>query len=408
MHFVPASRACVLCFGIALASQAAPPTYVPVDLGGLPGSTITFVNDLNNRNEVVGNCVYADGHFRAFLWRNGVISELPTLGGNNSRATAINNNGWIVGQSNRTHNGPERATLWRPGLPPLEIGTLGGTMSSANGINDSGVVVGQAWTTGNQAARAYKWQLGVGMMDLGVLGGSTSNNYSAADAINAVGTIVGVSDGTNGYPNPFRWTSGTMVNLAPSSVSGEALAINDAGTTVGLNRSGSLDQATIFNATPTLLGRFAGDTEGAAHDINNLGRIVGNSASPSLSRATIWITPNPAGLRDLNLQIAPGTGWQLSSASKINDNNVIVGKGRLNGVSKSFILLLRCISDYDDGTGTGRPDGGVTLDDLVYYLVLFNSGNINADISGAPNGGPDGGVTLEDLITFLVHFDAGC
>src|SRR5260370_17525514 len=33
----------------------------------------------------------------AFLWRNGHMSALPTLGGNNGQATAINNRGQITG-----------------------------------------------------------------------------------------------------------------------------------------------------------------------------------------------------------------------------------------------------------------------------------------------------------------------
>lgn len=33
-----------------------------------------------------------------------------------------------------------------------------------------------------------------------------------------------------------------------------------------------------------------------------------------------------------------------------------------------------CITDVDDGTGTGTPDGGVTIDDLLYFLQRFEAG----------------------------------
>jgi uncharacterized membrane protein len=36
---------------------------------------------------------------RPFLWRDGHIMALPTLGGNNGQASAINNRGQIVGIS---------------------------------------------------------------------------------------------------------------------------------------------------------------------------------------------------------------------------------------------------------------------------------------------------------------------
>jgi hypothetical protein len=37
-------------------------------------------------------------------------------------------------------------------------------------------------------------------------------------------------------------------------------------------------------------------------------------------------------------------------------------------------LRVGCPADLDDGSGTGLPDGGVTIDDLLYFLSRFNSG----------------------------------
>jgi hypothetical protein len=68
-----------------------------------------------------------------------------------------------------------------------------------------------------------------------------------------------------------------------------------------------------------------------------------------------------------------------------------------------------CPADVDDGSGTGTPDGGVTIDDLIYYLSLFELGDIGADLDdGSGTGTPDGGVTIDDLIFYLTHFEAGC
>jgi hypothetical protein len=69
----------------------------------------------------------------------------------------------------------------------------------------------------------------------------------------------------------------------------------------------------------------------------------------------------------------------------------------------------RCIADFDDGSGTGTPDGGVTLDDLLYYLDLYSAGDAWADVDdGSGTGTTDGGVTLDDLLFFLAHYDTGC
>lgn len=68
-----------------------------------------------------------------------------------------------------------------------------------------------------------------------------------------------------------------------------------------------------------------------------------------------------------------------------------------------------CTADFDDGSGRGIPDGGVTVDDLLFYVGAFAEGNVIADIDGADaNGVPDDAVTIDDLLSFLTHFEQGC
>lgn len=82
-------------------------------------------------------------------------------------------------------------------------------------------------------------------------------------------------------------------------------------------------------------------------------------------------------------------------------------------VSQDFAFILHgggyCPSDIDDGSGTGVPDGGVTIEDLLFYLVIFDLGDIRADLDdGSGLGTPDGGVTIDDLLYFLTRFEGGC
>lgn len=69
-----------------------------------------------------------------------------------------------------------------------------------------------------------------------------------------------------------------------------------------------------------------------------------------------------------------------------------------------------CPADVDDGSQTGTPDGAVTIEDLVYFLIAFEDGNLDADLddNGANPPNPDGAVTIEDLIFFLIRFEDGC
>ncbi len=72
-------------------------------------------------------------------------------------------------------------------------------------------------------------------------------------------------------------------------------------------------------------------------------------------------------------------------------------------------IFTCCVADVDDGSGSGTPDGGVTIDDLLYYLNIFNQGSIGADVDdGSGTGTKDGGVTIDDLLYFLARFNSGC
>jgi hypothetical protein len=88
------------------------------------------------------------------------------------------------------------------------------------------------------------------------------------------------------------------------------------------------------------------------------------------------------------------------------------------GLAKQVIpasrwLIDRCPADLDsDGIFPGgAPDGGVDVNDLIYFLTAFELGNVAADLDndGDPAAAtPDGGVDVNDLLFFLVRFESGC
>jgi probable HAF family extracellular repeat protein len=79
------------------------------DLGNL--GSVSRARGINDRGQIVGNSSLATGATHAFLWENGVITDLGTLGGANSQALGINDRGQIVGSS-LTATGETHATLW--------------------------------------------------------------------------------------------------------------------------------------------------------------------------------------------------------------------------------------------------------------------------------------------------------
>ncbi len=86
----------------------------------------------------------------------------------------------------------------------------------------------------------------------------------------------------------------------------------------------------------------------------------------------------------------------------------------VNANTASVYLLVgqsvpTCVADVDDGSATGARDGAVTIDDLLYYLTIFQAGHIDADLDdGTATATPDQAVTIDDLLYYIERFQLGC
>ncbi len=99
----------------------------------------------------LGQVVGYDGH--AVLYDNGTITDLGALNGGSSWAEAINTSGWIVGESTLSGGQTNRAFIYKNGvmtdLNDLISANSGWTLiETARAINDSGQIVGQGTING--------------------------------------------------------------------------------------------------------------------------------------------------------------------------------------------------------------------------------------------------------------------
>ncbi|MGA8620713.1 MAG: hypothetical protein WB660_19580 [Candidatus Sulfotelmatobacter sp.] len=74
------------------------------DLGTLPGDILSIAYAINDQGQIVGQSIAANGNSRAFIWQNGVMTDLNTLIAPGSSlsllyANDINDQGEIVGQA---------------------------------------------------------------------------------------------------------------------------------------------------------------------------------------------------------------------------------------------------------------------------------------------------------------------
>ena len=112
---------------------------------------------INNSGVVTGPSYNAQGNFFGFVWKNGKMIKMGTLGGLWSQGYAINNKGQVTGVG-YTKNGSAHAFITNcPTCPLKDLGTFAGSASTVWGfaINDSGVVVGQSTFGGTYHAFVY-------------------------------------------------------------------------------------------------------------------------------------------------------------------------------------------------------------------------------------------------------------
>jgi probable HAF family extracellular repeat protein len=266
----------------------APKQYKIIDLGTLGGGTIeeSYSQGVNDRGQVVGaSYTLGEGNatfLHAFLWQDGVMSDLGTLGGPTSYATGINARGQVVGY-NDDGLGERHVFFWQRGT----MTDLGGAPYCGRsgacflGLNDRGQVVGSRNTpSGAPPYHAFFWQNGTSV-DLGTLGGDST----LPRGINEHGQVVGVSTTGSGESHVFLWQDGTMTDLGlpPGTGLPRVAGINDRGQVLVNGFDSSFDGYRVFlwqDGTWTALTTgetYGSNASGAA--INDRGQVLGVSAT---------------------------------------------------------------------------------------------------------------------------------
>jgi len=278
----------------------------------------SFVNDFVNG--IGGNLWFpAATQSHAFLWENGNMRDIGTLGGPDSQAVYINNWGQVIGASflDSNPNPPvtapgcptvgiptEHPFLWQDGF--IDLGSLGGTCGYANWINNEGRVVGTMTLTGDSTNHGFVWDGGT-LTDLGTLPGGKN---SEALFVNDAGEVVGTSEySASSHEHAFLW--------------GKDVGMTDLGVPTACNQP---------------------------EFINSKGQIVvGTGCSfDSIGPPFLWENGVVYNLKKL---VLPGSDLSLLTVNSINDQGEIACAGlRANG-NQHNCVMIPCDENHPDLEG---------------------------------------------------------
>jgi len=266
-------------------------------LPGLGGSD-SGANFVNDWGLVVGYAYnstpdpysYYGTQLHATTWRNGKIRDLGTLGGTDSQAWAANASGQVIGIAflntppEPPFNQPQDdAFLWSNGVM-TDLGTLGGAFSTPSGINRSGQVTVISFDSTNQFVQSFLWTNG-SKTPLTSLGG----DFVEATTLNDSGTIVGANtDAADANFIAAAWNhsgSGKLLGTVGTDTGSIALGINNHGVVVGGSGSITLSGSAYAHAfvwqkgtmsdLNTMIPSGSPLTLNVAYTINQAGVIAG-------------------------------------------------------------------------------------------------------------------------------------
>src|SRR5438874_5631816 len=260
-----------------------------------------------------------------FVWQQGQMRGLPNFpDGNNGFATGANNLGQVVGWAENGVHDPTccctqvlqfRPAMWTLG-PPDQIHELpliaGDTSGAATAINDNGQIVGISGicdqAIGRHTAKhAVLWENG-GVTD--IYPDAPAPWWNTPTAINQRGDVVGFAGDPafveGDIVHAFMWTKEDGIRQlkplprrTPPHVDSEAYGINEARQVVGISCDADFVdcRAVVWNHgnTPTDLNDFKGSYGPrleSAKDINDNGEITGRAIDTAGVRTAYLAEPH--------------------------------------------------------------------------------------------------------------------
>ncbi len=308
------------------------------------GDDFTTCRAINSLGHAVGASFVPGNNYHATLWINGTVLDLGVLS-DDSEAWGISDDDWVVGRSGGIST--RRAFLWRDGQME-DLGTLGGDTAEAAAINIAGQIAGTSRLyPGEIPGRGFVWEAG----EMSALEGFTPESNSNAQDINSSGVVVGSGTHPDFGNNQHAavWVDGQINDLGTfrpdNSGISRAFGINDLGYVVGLASTEREIRGIAFvwhDGHMYNIGKPRGSTASYAYAINNLGQVVGFANNEISGELIAFLWEQGRGMQRLDDLTPPrlrGIGG-LKYADDINDAGQIAGTAYPPGDPISSIAFI--------------------------------------------------------------------
>jgi len=267
------------------------------DIAAVGGSAI------NNAGDVVGGYqpVGTFDNVPFLRTADGMFGPLPMMSGSAfTGVSGINDSGMVIGTASLPSSGGgpggERggsgttSVYWQDGQI-FDIGGLGGPDSRARGVNNNGVVVGASNVEPFMPQRPYRWSASGGFVELET---PTVTSSSQALDINDNNLVVGRGFLDFFTPKAVYWTPDGELNIM-DGLAPEGEDVLDLGA-LAVNNSGVIVGTELY-----IPGGGKGGKDGRGDGKGGKG---GEGERPTEPNALVWLDNQPFDLMDLTVNLA--------------------------------------------------------------------------------------------------------
>ena len=290
------------------------PGWTAVELGTLGGER-TVPTAVNDRGQVVGRSQVPDGRWHAFLWADGVMTDLSP-DAQDAVAADVSNSGHVSGWVQPAPGESADAVLWRGGTATVLAEEGYGALVNERGQVSGTVARPEAWSE-----NPFVWTAGT-RTDLAPPPFPDAWPNASVVDLNRRGQVLAIGEFYDDTDLAYVWKDGVFTELRADGLVLRGADLHERGRVAGEVHLGSgVREAAVWrDGTIERLGMLPGTTFSQAFAMNDAGLVVGVSSDGRGRRGTAFAWSRGT-MRAIG---TVGSGW--SDTQDVNERGQVAGQ----------------------------------------------------------------------------------